>query len=275
MTGETSDWIGFEREASETITERQVQEFKATLDDFLSAQSDLPGLHWCLFPEIYPPSNLGRDGHPRVGLFLPDLGLPRRMWAGGSLSYHAGIKAGETITRRSKITDITFKEGRSGKLGFVTLEHAYLHAEALRISERHNIVYREDQSPDAPKLVPSEAEPWETAESIEVLPTSTLLFRYSAMTFNGHRIHYDKSYAMETEGYDGLVVHGPMQSTWMQVLATQLLKRLPTDFTYRGLFPLICDRSAVVEAKWLESGELALRVRDVEANVVTMEAQAR
>ncbi len=271
MMSDTSSWIGFEREACETVTERQVREFRVTLDGFLAGEDETPGLHWCLAPEIYPPADLGRDGHPRLGLFLPDLGLPRRMWAGGRVSYRGGVRAGETITRRSTITDIRFKEGRSGKLGFVTLEHSYLCGQDLRISEQQNIVYREDPSSDAPTPQPPQAEPWEVIRSIEVLPTSTLLFRYSAMTFNGHRIHYDKIYAIGTEGYAGLVVHGPLQSTWMQILAAQILEHLPKDFTYRGLSPLICDRPAVVEARKRE-GKLALRVRDLEADIVTMEA---
>ncbi|WP_394713477.1 MaoC family dehydratase N-terminal domain-containing protein [uncultured Roseibium sp.] len=270
---ETSSWIGFEREACETVTERQVREFRVTLDGFLADENETPGLHWCLAPEIYPPAELGRDGHPRLGLFLPDLGLPRRMWAGGRVSYQRGIRAGDTITRRSTITDIKFKEGRSGKLGFVTLDHSYLCGLELRISEQQNIVYRKDPSPDAPTAQPPQAESWEVIQSIEVLPTSTLLFRYSAMTFNGHRIHYDKAYAIETEGYAGLVVHGPLQSTWMQILAARILKRLPKDFTYRGLSPLICGRPAVVEARETD-GKLALRVRDLEANIVTMEAHS-
>jgi len=262
MTPEASDWIGRKREASETITEWQIQEVRVTLDGVLGDEEELPGFHWCLVPEIYPPADLGRDGHPKLGLFLPDLGLPRRMWAGGRVSYRGGIRAGETVTRRTTLKDIRFKEGRSGKLGFVTLDHDYLCGGDLRISEQHNIVYREDPSPGTPAPVPPKADAWAALKSIDVLPTPTLLFRYSAMTFNGHRIHYDKSYATGVEGYDGLVVHGPLQSTWMQILATQILKRLPRDFSYRGLSPLICDRPAVVEALEIEPGKLVLRVRD-------------
>ncbi len=274
MTTKEGNWIGRKREAVETITDRQVHEFRVTMDNVLDTGKDLPGLHWCLAPEIYPPRDLGRDGHPKVGLFLPDLGLPRRMWAGGRLSYHKGVGAGETVTRVSTIRDITFKEGRSGKLGFVTLEHSYECGREVRISEQQNIVYREDPSPDAPAPELPQAEPWEPLRALSVLPTPTLLFRYSAMTFNGHRIHYDKAYAIDTEGYGGLVVHGPLQSTWMQILATALLNRLPEDFSYRGVAPLICNRPAAVEAIETVKG-LSLRVRDVDADIVTMVAQAR
>jgi 3-methylfumaryl-CoA hydratase len=275
MTSAASEWIGRKREASETVTERQVREFRATLDGFLGDGEELPGLHWCLAPDIFPPQDLGRDGHPKLGLFLPDLGLPRRMWAGGHVACRAGIRAGDTVTRRTTVKDIQFKEGRSGKLGFVTLDHDYLCGPELRILEQHDIVYREDLTPGAPAPVPPKADQWPVKKSIEVLPTPTLLFRYSAMTFNGHRIHYDTSYATATEGYSGLVVHGPLQSTWMLILAAQILKRLPQSFSYRGLSPLICGRPAVVEAMETGQGKLALRVRDKESDVVTMAARAR
>ena len=267
------DWIGKKREAHELVTERLFREFKGTFGDILQEDNLLPGLHWCLLPEIYPPADLGRDGHPKTGLFLPDLGLPRRMWAGGNIRFHNTFSIGEVITRTSNISDIKFKEGRSGKLGFVTLEHEYNCEGELRVSEVQNIVYREDHSKNSPTKSVEQAEPWDVMHQFEAQPSSTLLFRYSAMTFNGHRIHYDKQYAIETEGYDGLVVHGPIQATWMQLLATQTLKRLPKNFTYRGLAPLVCDRPAVVEVTPDKDG-LKLRVRDLEANVVTMSAVA-
>ena len=270
------DWIGREREAVETVSERLVREYRVTMDKVLPAggQGPLPGLHWCLAPEAYAPEYLGRDGHPRVGLFLPDLGLARRMWAGGRLSYKGGLSVGETVTRKTRVKDIQFKTGRSGKLGFLTLEHLYLVQGETRITEDHNIVYRPDPDPDAPAPVPPEAESWEDAEGFEIEPGPTLLFRYSALTFNGHRIHYDLPYATGVEGYEGLVVHGPMQSAWMQCLATDLLGRQPEDFRYRGLSPLICGRKARVEARRSDAG-FDLRVRDLTRNVVTMQAQAR
>ena len=274
MTSAIDDWIGRTREISETITARQEREFRATLDDILTDGSELPGLHWCLAPDIHPPEDLGRDGHPKTGLFLPDVGLPRRMWAGGHVKYHEAIRAGETIRRQTTIKDITFKEGRSGRLGFLTLDHTYHSGQDLRISERQDIVYRADPTPGAKAPSPPQAEAWDVLRRVEILPNTTMLFRYSAMTFNGHRIHYDKPYAMEIEGYVGLVVHGPMQSTWMQILATQILGRLPIDFSYRGLSPLICDRPAAIEAIRTEGGGLALRVRDQESNAVTMEGKA-
>lgn len=268
------DWIGRTRVATDSLTERLVAEYRATFAENLAPDQPLPALHWITCPEIYPPADLGRDAHPRLGLFLPDLGLPRRMWAGGEITYHGELTGGDTITRRSVISDVTLKDGRSGRLGFVALDHAYDAGGALVVEERHNIVYRAEADPTAPAPTLPEAAPWEGARRIEILPNATLLLRYSAMTFNGHRIHYDKAYAMEVEGYGGLVVHGPIQATWMQILAVQMLGRLPAHFAYRGLSPLICDRAAVVEAIEAEGG-LKLRVRDLAANVTTMEASAR
>lgn len=274
MKTNIKDWIGRQREAREMVTDRQLAEFRVTMDGVLSNKDVLPGLHWCLTPEIYPPADLGRDSHPKTGLFLPDLGLSRRMWAGGQISYHDGITAGDSVRRMTTIRDIRYKEGRSGKLGFVTLDHTYECNGKTRITEVHNIVYRDDPSAGGPARLAPQADQWDTLRSISITPNSTLLFRYSAMTFNGHRIHYDPGYATEIEGYEGLVVHGPLQSTWMQILATDILGHLPHAFTYRGLSPLICGRLAQIEA--IKNGdELELRVRDIKANVVTMSAQAR
>ena len=144
---------------------------------------------------------------------------------------------------------------------------------ALRIEEVHDIVYREDPDPSHPAPVPPLAEDWSGCVGREMTPDATLLFRYSAMTFNGHRIHYDLPYATEVEGYDGLVVHGPMQSTWMQHLATDILGKVPAHFRYRGLSPLTAGTPVRVEARQGDDG-LSLRVRDLTRNVVTMQASA-
>ncbi len=267
------DWIGRQSETQDTVTDMLARQFRATMDGVPSSDEYLAGLQWCLAPEIFPPADLGRDGHPRTGLTLPDLGLPRRMWAGGTISYSQGLRVDETVTKRTVISDITFKEGRSGKLGFVRLDHAYLCDGQPRITETQNIVYRQDPEAGSQPPKPTQAEIWTPIRAFEITPTSTLLFRYSALTFNGHRVHYDHNYATEVEGYAGLLVHGPLQSNWMQCLATEILGHLPKDFSYRGLSPLVCGRVAVVEAQKIE-GKLKLRVRDKEANIVTMQAQA-
>lgn len=274
MTAE--DWIGRTSRAVDTLTPRLVAEFRATLDDF--AVPGLPGLQWALSPEIHPYADLGRDCHPRLGLVLPDLGLPRRMWAGGEVRWHRNMNEGDEVTRDTIVSDITYKDGRSGRLGFLTLNHSYKVNGTLCVDERHDIVYRDDPAPGMRPSIPPEADPWPMATCRNVSPTPTMLFRYSAMTFNGHRIHYDDPYAREVEGYAGLVVHGPMQATWMHALATEVFGTVPSTFAYRGLSPLTIppgNRVDVsVEAREIAPGEVELRVRDAVRNVVTMSATA-
>lgn len=211
------DWIGKLSHAEDLLTPRLVAEFRATLGEF--AHPDLPGLQWLVAPEIRPYEDLGRDSHPRLGLVLPDLGLSRRMWAGGEVTWHAPLHENDTVTRDTTVTDITYKEGRSGKLGFVTLHHRYSVKGDIRIDERQDIVYRAAPAPDATPPAPPLAENWPDATALDVSPTPTMLFRYSAMTFNGHRIHYDADYARDVEGYAGLVVHGPLLAQLLMLMA--------------------------------------------------------
>jgi 3-methylfumaryl-CoA hydratase len=269
--GEHDDWIGRKTSRTEPITARMVQQFHATLAGTRGPGAVLPGFHWCLAPDVVEPQDFGRDGHPRTGLFLPPLPLPLRMWAGGAVTFHAPFETGDTVTRHSTIADIAFKTGRSGRLGFVTVEHAYTVNGTPRVSERQDIVYR-DPAPAGLRTAPP-AEDWTPLGSWSITPTSTLLFRFSALTFNGHRIHYDHPYATQVEGYDGLVVHGPLQSVWMLNLAAEVLGRSPAHFSYRGLTPLICDTPVTIEARLAEGG-LDLRVRRDGDGVTTMQARA-
>ncbi|PTW61041.1 3-methylfumaryl-CoA hydratase [Breoghania corrubedonensis] len=266
-------WIGFERTATDTVSERLADHYRLTLDRMLAGTGDLPGIHWCLAPDAYPPADLGRDGHPKTGLFLPRLPLPRRMWASGEMEIAGSLNAGDTVTRTSTITDVRFKKGRTGDLGFVTVEHDHAVDGATRLHEKQMIVYRDDPDPAFPQPVPPHAAPWRTLCHADIETNTTLLFRYSALTFNGHRIHYDHPYATGVEGYAGLVVHGPLQATWMLNMASDLVGGTLRTFAYRGLSPLICGAPAIVEAREAETG-LELRVRNGETNVVTMQASA-
>lgn len=269
--GDFDHWIGRETSRVEPISNRMVQQFHATLAGTRGPGAVLPGFHWCLAPDVVEPQDFGRDGHPRPGIFLPALPLPLRMWAGGALEFHTPFEPGETVRRRSTIADVAFKTGRSGRLGFVTVEHSYTVAGALRMNERQDIVYR-DPVPAGLRPAPA-AEDWIPVRSWSITPSSTLLFRFSALTFNGHRIHYDHPYATQVEGYAGLVVHGPLQAVWMQNLAADILGRLPARFTYRGLTPLICDTPVTIEARLFDGG-LDLRVRRDGDGVATMQARA-
>lgn len=266
-------WIGRSSVREDVMDERLIAEFTATFAPFLAKAAHVPpGLFWCLAPDIEPMDQLGADGHPRLGIFLPDPSLPRRMWAGGELAFHGDFSPGDRVTRTSTIEDIAFKTGRLGRLCFVTQRHRYSASGQLILEERQDIVYREPAAasaapaPDAGRMQPGPGD-W------VVTPTPTLLFRYSAMTFNGHRIHYDFPYAAQAEGYDGLVVHGPLQATLLLNLATERLGRLPRRFAYRGLAPLICERSFIVTAKAPAESELELRVVSA-AGAATMSATA-
>lgn len=267
-----SGWIGHSFTRQEPITDRLIDHFRVTMAGTL-AEAPVPvGLHWCLVPDAVTPDLLGRDCHPKPGLFLPALPLPRRMWAGGEVVFHAPFAPGDVVTRKTTIEDVTFKEGRSGRLGFVTLRHGYRVAGTRRLDERQDIVYRADPGPGEAAR-PLRAEDWPGATAWQITPDPALLFRFSALTFNGHRIHYDHPYATGVEGYEGLVVHGPMQAVWMMNLAAHVAGRLPARFSYRGLSPLVCGKAVRIEARE-EGAALALRVRRDSDGVATMAARA-
>lgn len=201
-----------------------------------------PFFHQLYFWSPQPASRLARDGHPKVGGLIPNLGLPRRMWAGGRLAFHSPLIAGETATRRSVCESHTRKEGRTGPLAFVTLRHEITQERTLCLTEHQDLVYREDPAADAPRPVA----PQVTRQAVqrqEVHFDQTLLFRYSALTFNGHRIHYDEAYARDVEGYDGLIVHGPLLAQLLMVMATEQLGPL-TAFAFRATAPLMHHETA-------------------------------
>ncbi len=268
------DWIGRRTECSETVTPRLIAEFAATLAGLIEARPVPLGLFWALCPDIFAPEDLGRDGHPKTGLVLPKLPLPRRMWAGGELRLLDEFKPGDAVTRVSVIEKIAAKEGASGQLGFVTLRNKYLVQGTVVVEERQDIAYREDALPGAPtSAAPPAPDLGAPRASLALTTNSTLLFRYSALTFNGHRIHYDRPYAIEVEGYEGLLVHGPLQAILMLNLATRVLGKSPARFAYRGVAPLLCDRPVLVEAHDGAAGSLNLRVR-VDGGPMTMSAHA-
>lgn len=183
------------------------------------AGDDLPPFfHQIYFWTVFSPDQLGRDGHPRHGVFLPDLGLPRRMWAGGDIRFHAPVRLGTPASKTTTVADVTHKIGRSGPLTFLTLRHEIRQKGVLAITEMQDLVFRED--PHTGSLAPKPPQAPATAEAEhKVHFSSTDLFRYSALTFNGHRIHYDEDYARGIEGYDGLVVHGPLLAQRLMLFA--------------------------------------------------------
>ncbi|WP_289052634.1 MaoC family dehydratase N-terminal domain-containing protein, partial [uncultured Methylobacterium sp.] len=212
------------------------------------------------------------DGHAAKGGFLPPVPLPRRMWAGGEIETLAPLRVGDRVVRRETVSDVAVKHGRTGTLCFVTVRHEYETARGLAIRDRQDIVYREASRPGdaAPTAKPVPAED-EAAWSVEA--NSVLLFRYSAMTFNGHRFHYDHPYATQVEGYPGLVVHGPMQASLLLNLAALRLGRVPARFRYRGVAPMIAGSRFAVAGRREGQGE-AFQGWTAVDGAVCMEAEA-
>lgn len=198
-----------------------------------------PFFHQIYFWDVQKPDELGRDGHPAQGTFIPDMGLPRRMWAAGKLTFHNPIFAGSKAERTSRIEGVVRKDGRTGPLAFVRVRHDIKQRGALALSEWQELVYRPDESQPAPQ--PEAARTDETA-SRQGVYDATQLFRYSALTFNGHRIHYDVDYARDVEGYNGLVVHGPLHAHMLLNLAAAQMSEL-TSFSYRAVTPAIAGET--------------------------------
>ncbi len=234
-------WIGRSETRNDVLRSEPARFMQATLgrDATLKDGDGLPPLwHWLYFLEAKPLGELGRDGHAKKGGFLPPVALPRRMWAGGRFQFHTPLQLGQPTVKRSTIKNISEKQGRSGSLCFVTVQHELFQPDGtLAVTEEHDLVYREDPHPDAPKPVPAQA-PAEAHVSEQINPSQVMLFRYSALTFNGHRVHYDVDYARETEGYDGLVFHGPLTATLLVGLAQKTVGKPPKTFEFRGLAPL-------------------------------------
>ena len=213
-----NEWIGRSETISDIATATPYAALSATLDrapDRPPAGTPLPALwHWLYFLPLHRQSEIGPDGHAKRGGFLPPVPLPRRMWAGSQFEFHQPLLVGDTLTRTSTIADVTEKSGRTGPLVFVKVRHEIRRNDesAIALTEFHDIVYREAAKPDdvapPPKAAPA-ASTWER----KWVPDDVLLFRYSALTFNGHRIHYDRRYVTSVEGYPGLIVHGPLIAT--------------------------------------------------------------
>lgn len=236
------DWIGRTETRTDEVTSAPVAALAATLDlaQFNIARgSALPPLwHWLYFTPLARQSDIGPDGHAKRGGFLPPVPLPRRMWAGGRLRFHAPLGVGDAIKRVSVIKDVNVKVGRSGALVFVTVAHEISNGSGMAITEEHDIVYRDHPRRNAPVPAPQPA-PTEIMFSREITPDPVLLFRYSALTFNGHRIHYDRRYVTEVEGYPGLIVHGPLIATLLMDLLTRSIADAEvTHFEFRAVRPL-------------------------------------
>ncbi|HSW16402.1 MAG TPA: MaoC family dehydratase N-terminal domain-containing protein [Ramlibacter sp.] len=236
-------WEGRSQTMLDQATSAPVRGLSATLDRGdadASAGAAVPPLwHWLYFLPQAPQSEIGADGHPRLGGFLPPVPLPRRMWAGGRLQWHAPVRVGDELQRTTRVVSVTHKAGRSGDLVFVLLRHEITCAGVLAVTEEQDIVYRAPAQPGEAAPAP-QAAPADAAWTREVTPDPVQLFRYSALTFNGHRIHYDRPYATEAEGYAGLVVHGPLLATLLADLARRERPRARvTAFSFKAVRPTL------------------------------------
>ncbi|AMY68860.1 FAS1-like dehydratase domain-containing protein [Frigidibacter mobilis] len=233
-------WIGREGRSDEMLTSALVARFNATFDRSSATDEGAEApvfIHLCLGQPTVPTAELGSDGHPARGGFLPPVPLPRRMWAGGMVEFHGPIRIGDCVTRRSVIEDVTSKQGRSGALCFVTVRHHVESGGRPALTERQDIVYREAQPSLPPPAVGASHAP-ASAHQRQVAAGAPFLFRYSALTFNGHRIHYDAPYARDEEHYPGPVIHGPLQATMLCQYASDLRGTAPRIFRFRSVAPI-------------------------------------
>jgi 3-methylfumaryl-CoA hydratase len=247
------EWLGKTETLQDTVTAAPVRALSATLDRPDAAPNEgsfLPELwHWLYFLPCALQSEIGADGHPKRGGFLPPVPLPRRMWAGSRIEWLAPLVVGDEIERTSKIESVTHKAGRTGDLIFVLVKHTISNQHGLALVEEHDIVYRDAPGPDDKPVAPTPV-PTGATWSKTITPDDVLLFRYSALTFNGHRIHYDRKYVTEIEGYPGLIVHGPLIATLLVDLVRQSIPACKLkNFEFRAIRPTFDINVFKVSAK--------------------------
>lgn len=273
------DWIGRSESVSDIATATPYAALSATLDrapERPAAGTALPPLwHWLYFLPLHRQSEIGPDGHAKRGGFLPPVPLPRRMWAGSRFEFHRALRIGDEIRRVSTIEDVSEKSGRSGPLVFVKVRHEITGGRdaGIALTEWHDIVYREAARPgDAPPA--AQPAPAEAAWRKQWVPDDVLLFRYSALTFNGHRIHYDRRYVTEVEGYPGLVVHGPLIATLLlDLLRHEQPGAEVASYTFRAVRPIFDTHPFSVCGAPQPNGKVRLWAQDHEG-FLTMDATA-
>ncbi|ARR55246.1 hypothetical protein HY78_18250 [Rhizorhabdus wittichii DC-6] len=270
---EWTAWLGREEVREDRIDIAAVTRWCATLDRMAIHDGTVPqGYHWCLCLPDAETADLGEDGHPRrdtsPSSFLPPIPLPRRMWASSKVEFLHPLRIGETVERRSRVQTITPKQGGSGPLVFLEVAHETISEDQVAVREVQSLVYRE-ASPEGPATVPPPPGPdlkglddWSATRTLT--PSEPLLFRFSALTFNSHRIHYDLPYATAEEGYRGLVVHGPLTATLLLDLASRAVGEQPfSRFSFRAMSPAICGEILHLVLREAEAGlELAALARD-------------
>ena len=254
-------WIGRGDSDVDYVTIPSVHRLAATLDrdDPMPKVGDPlpPGWHYLLCPRVERHSLLGRDGHPEGGDFMPPVPLPRRMWAGSRFSFDGEpVRVGDPIGRKSEIRSVEPKSGSTGSMVFVTVKHTISGPRGVSFVEEHDIVYREaagpGEQPKAPKPAPADATWTKT-----IMADPVLLFRFSALTFNGHRIHYDQPYVTGTEGYPGLIVHGPLLGLLQIELARRAnADKIPRSFEFRALSPVFAGAAFHIHGRRESDGAI-------------------
>lgn len=269
-----AEWTGRERRVDDLIAPFQAAGMAAALDyPRAPGEGDPlpPGWHWLYFADIARQSALGPDGHEKRGDFLPPIPLPRRMWAGNRLVFHGPLRVGERARRESRVVSVQEKQGRQGPLAFVQVHHAYSGPRGLALEEWHDIAYRAPAAPGGAPRGGAEA-PARTEWRREIVPDEVMLFRYSALTFNGHRIHYDSPYVTGAEGYEGLIVHGPLTATLLlDLIAREAPEARIAEARFRALRPVFAGRPLTLEASPQGDGAAARAVFD---GAVAMRAEA-
>jgi len=278
-SSDVSTWVGRERTESDVITARLAESFDATFDrpsrHYKVGDLAPLGIHWLLCPPRVPQRALGPDGHPSRGGFLPPIELPRRMWASGRINFLEPFRVGEEINLASRIISVIPKQGTTGALVFVDVDHTFFTTTGVRLREHQTIVFRgpprgEDTSTHINNQPPPSIQRWSRRRTIN--PDAALLFRYSALTFNGHRIHYDQDYVRNVEGYPNLVVHAPLTATLLLQMFEDRFGTGAVTFSFRAVRPLFCCKP--IELYGNEDGNrFVLEARD-EEHCVAMSAQA-
>ena len=271
-------WIGRSETREDLLSPWTASAMAATVRndgrDWQSGEALPPLWHWCYFLPFAPQNGLGPDGHPARGGFLPPVPLPRRMWAGSQLEFVAPLRLAAPAVKTSRVADVHLKQGKGGALVFVKVQHEVHAGGALLIREYHDIVYREAPKPG--ESAPPQTPPAGAAWTVEHQPDATLLFRYSALTFNGHRIHYDYPYVTQVEGYDNLIVHGPLIATLLLEAAQQHNPgRAVAAYSFRAVRPLTCGHALRVRGHAAQpDGTVALWAEDAQGALL-MQATAR
>jgi len=257
MTMDFSDFIGRSEEHADTMDAARTNALVRALGVEVTFKpgDPIPLLHhWLHFWDVRTPAGLGPDGHPAKGGFLPNVPLPRRMWAGGRLSFHQPLHFAEQVTKVSTIKAVTAKSGKSGDLVFVTVEHALSGENGLAITEEQDLVYRGAAAPGSITAPEGEGPEPQCDWHRTIFPDEVLLFRYSALTMNGHRIHYDLPYAQGAEAYPALVVHGPLMATCLVTMAQRELGGRLSTFSFRGQSPAFAGRTLHVCGRKTDEG---------------------